>query len=127
LKSDLQDQENYEIVRLKSSLNLLSKKVDSLNSKIIELDEYQQNEIFSESSCLNSDNRSASEKELKIICPSCDGEGYKQETCKNCLGSGYRYNRRCYDCSWSDGNRGSGYENKTCSVCYGTGRINEYE
>lgn len=135
LNSNLDKSQSHEIVRLKGSLDSLKKKVDSLNSKIIELEGYQQEEIFSESSCLNSDLRSESDKERKIICPSCNGTGEDEENCPHCeyniycdrQRSGGYENYGSRNCSICSRCQGKGTMSSYCDVCKGSGRVNEYE
>ena len=114
-----------------NSLDSLTTKVDSLNSRVIQLEdslktkESQNNEIIRPITEAKSESK-------KIICPNCDGKGSNQEKCEHCHGSGWLKGQEgrngCYVCvTGSPWDQGTGYRNRTCSVCYGSGRINEYE
>lgn len=113
---------NY-ISSLEEAVDSLNQNVDSLNFRLIQLEEGAKNQDL-----VTEMNSEGPKVDRKIVCPNCNGEGSKHETCVKCRGSGYDYNnRRCYDCSRSNGHRGCGYVIITCNVCNGNGRINEYE
>jgi hypothetical protein len=122
--------ENYKnnemmdyILLLSEAVDSLNKNVDSLNFRLLKLEEGAKNQDL-----VTEMNSEGPKVDRKIVCPNCNGEGSKHETCVKCRGSGYDYNnRRCYDCSRSNGHRGCGYVIITCNVCNGNGRINEYE
>jgi hypothetical protein len=114
---------------LESKINDLSERIDSLNTRVMELEELRTSQILSESSCLNSDTRSGGDEEGgKVICTYCDGLGSVKETCEECHGNGkYKGNvNEKYRCSYYKCH-GVGYYNSTCRVCNGEGRVNEYE
>jgi hypothetical protein len=127
------DKKNREIMdhifSLKSSIESLNKNVDSLNLRVLQLEnrlntkESQTDQILPPKA-----EEKISESKKKVICTNCNGEGSTQETCDNCRGSGYKYNRNCKTCSqYNTSSQGKGYVNRTCNVCRGIGRVNEYE
>ena len=125
-KSFVGNSENVSL--LESKIDSLTKRIDSLNVRVMELEDFKTNQILSESSCLSSDNRYGSVEERKIICENCDGVGTEQETCEKCHGNGKYggYVNEKYRCSYYKCH-GIGYYSITCRVCYGEGRVNEYE
>ena len=112
---------NY-LLPLESSIDSLNQKVDSLNYRLLQLEENAANqEIVTEMQAEGpADSR-------KVQCRNCNGTGVKQETCGNCRGSGWGDGRTCWRCGSGSVKQGKGYVNNTCSVCDGNGRVNEYE
>ena len=125
--------ENYKnneimdyILILETAVDSLNQNVDSLNYRVRQLEERDKNqELITEMKA------EGPKVDRKIVCPNCNGEGSKQETCGKCRGSGWSRNSRNLGCPYCGtgglNNQGPGYNNITCSVCYGRGRINEYE
>ncbi len=116
---------NY-ISSLEEAVDSLNQNVDSLNYRLLKLEEGAKNQDL-----VTEMNSEGPKVDRKIVCPNCNGEGSKQETCGKCRGSGWSRNSRNLGCPYcgtgGTNNQGPGYNNITCSVCYGRGRINEYE
>ncbi len=111
------------IFSLESSIDSINQNVDSLNYRLLQLEESAANQDLVPE--MKADGPKISSK---ITCPNCKGVGTTQETCGNCRGSGWNGYNGCYGCGTGRyQEQGKGYQNRTCSVCYGNGRINEYE
>jgi hypothetical protein len=114
---------NY-LLPLESSIDSLNQKVDSLNYRLLQLEENAANqEIVTEMQAEGpADSRN-------VQCKNCNGTGIKQETCGKCRGSGWDENGRstCLSCGsfWSSSKQGKGYVNRTCSACDGNRTVIE--
>jgi hypothetical protein len=121
---------NEDTTELQPSIDSLNEKVNSLNRRLLQLEENSSREGFVTKKKEEADTREKKAEEKKISrnvqCKNCNGTGSKQETCDNCNGSGYKYNRNCKSCSeYNTSSQGKGYVYRTCSACNGNRTVIE--